>query len=70
MIRFVLVGMALLLSGCEADRDKQFAECQSKYGQLKYARDEVFSCMKAAGYKPVTALCAVSKDLTVRECWE
>jgi hypothetical protein len=66
-VRFAFIGTALLfLSGCEAGRDRQFAECQ-----LKYAPDKVGTCMEAAGYRPVYGFCAAYKTTyTVRECWE
>ncbi len=70
-MRFAFIGMMLLLSGCDEDRDRQFAQCELKYGHLGIDQQpyKVGLCMKAAGYKPVWSFCT-AMELTTKECWE
>jgi hypothetical protein len=68
---FVSAGLALILSACEADRDRQFAQCELQYPQLGENQQpgKVALCMKAAGYKEVYPFCS-NMGYTVRQCWE
>jgi hypothetical protein len=69
----IIIAIALGLSGCKADRDRQFAQCERKYGKLGVDQQPgkvalVALCMKAAGYREVYP-CSIM-NYTARECWE
>ena len=54
----LVIGMALvLLSGCEDNRNSQFAKCMLQYGE-EIGGGKLHLCMEAAGYQIDEAACA------------